>query len=94
MSIVHCFTLASYFGSLTVVWSGVDGVNYLFYYSTTIVGKAISHARRYTESHAVVMTKIKERDGVTKYIVNRRVRIPLGYDYMIMLNIFFAAYSA
>ena len=40
------------------------------------------------------MTKIKERDGVTKYIVNRRVRIPLGYDCTIMLNIFFAAHPA
>lgn len=30
------------------------------------------------ESYAVVMTKVKERDGVTKYIVNRRVRFPLA----------------
>ena len=41
----------------------------------------MSYALRYTESHAVVMTKIKERDGVTKYIVDQRVSIPLGYDY-------------
>lgn len=81
MSIVHCFTLESCFGSLTAVWNGVDGANSLFYYSTTIVSKVMSYACRCTELRAVVMTKIKERDGVTKYIVNRRVRIPLGYNY-------------
>lgn len=60
--------------SLRVVWNGVDGANYMYFYSTIIVSYGHGFLHSFTESFPVVMTKPKERDGVTKYNVNRRVR--------------------
>lgn len=52
----------------------MDGLNSLFFSLTIIVSYLFRHLRFLVSNvSAVVLTKPKEREGITKYHVNRRV---------------------
>ena len=58
----------------------MDGQNFLSCYSTPIVSKSYP-VRVITELHAVVMTTKIEKRGVTKYMVDGRVRFSPYCDH-------------
>lgn len=70
------FTLASYCVNqkpgLTLL---EDGPNSLFYFSIIIVSLHTFVLYSKADKLLVVMTKSREKDGITKYHVNRRVRL-------------------
>jgi hypothetical protein len=88
--------LASCSGNLKLALNGAVGVNYSSCYLTIIVRLTFFLTCRFyvTERYVilVVMTKPKEKDGVTKYHVNRRVRGPVC-RYMQRVEVFSSSLS-
>ena len=74
------FIQGNYFVNLIVVLSGMVGRNFVFFFLTIIVRKpffAKSQEMVLITYISVVMTKPKDKDGVPKYQVHRRVSTSL-----------------
>jgi hypothetical protein len=71
--IARLFTLASSCANRRQGSNGTDGRSSSCSSLTTIVGLVVFTSRSLSEDVAVVMTKPKEKEGITKYNVTRRV---------------------